>query len=816
MNKKPKTNSIKRHIVSVAEKNKLKLDEILFDISDEEIINLKKKECSSHNIIGQDRAIKALETGLNIKEEGYNIFAIGEAGTGRNTAIRTLLSAYRPKDKELQDIGYAYNFNSPSEPRLLYFPRGKSEEFKKELQKAIKSIKTKLEALMSTGKMVYESHRLKEKIELEEIEPIARFEQKIKEQGFKMIKQKEGISSQTLFPLIDGKPVTFLKLKKMILAGKLPDEKFQELTEKYHPLLKEAHEILSFLNDAEKKRDEEIQRLQLRYAKPIVKEELNKILLLIKGYTKLCYTEKQKSDNKKLIKFLKQIEKDLYKKIKNLCIPFKNKRLFKNFMGRYDINIIYKNTKNKKYVVDEMLTSFSDIFGTIELDPEVSRDCKNPHLKIREGAIHKALNGYLILRLDILARDEDAWEYLKNILLSGKIKITNQVRMSHTAFMIQPEAIEKLPKIIIIGDEESYDFLSQAEPDFYKLFKVCATFDSTMIRNNENTSKFITLISNISKKQNLLPLKDCAYKALILYSSRLSESRKMLITQFAKIADCLTLANYIAQEEKKTYITNTEIKKAIEKKHYFSSMIEEKFQDMLKIGDLIIEVKNKTIARINGLAVEEDGINSFGVPIAITAQVSCGMEGIINIEKEVGLSGEIFDKAHLIITSLLRRKFLHHYPLCISASICSEQSYSYIDGDSASVAHFLALISAIGDIPMRQDIAVTGSLNQLGEVQAVGGVTEKIIGFFNTCKILGFSGEGGVVIPESNKVNLFLPDEILDAIKEKRFNIWTIKNIDEGIELLSDMKEKDYTPLIEEKLISFAKTIMEMNHQTKL
>lgn len=245
-------------------------------------------------------------------------------------------------------------------------------------------------------------------------------------------------------------------------------------------------------------------------------------------------------------------------------------------------------------------------------------------------------------------------------------------------------------------------------------------------------------------------------------------------------------------------------------------MIEEKFQDMLKIGDLIIEVKDKTIARINGLAVEEDSWHSFGVPIAITAQVSCGMGGIINIEKEVGLSGEIFDKAHLIITSLLRRKFLKHYPLCISASICSEQSYSYIDGDSASIAHFLALVSAIGDIPMRQDIAVTGSLNQLGEVQAVGGVSEKIIGFFNTCKILGFSGQGGVVIPESNKDNLFLPDEILQAIKEKRFNIWAIKNIDEGIELLSDMKENEYSSIIEEKLISFAKTIMEMNYQAKI
>ena len=804
-------------IVKIVDKNKLKLDEVEFNISDEQITKFKKNEYSSHDIIGQNRAVQALSMGINIKEKGYNIFAIGEAGTGRSSAISSMLSGYQPKDEELQDISYSFNFKNPLEPALLYFPKGKAEEFKRELQKAIKTIKTKLEALMSTGKMVYESHRLKEKTEIELVKSIASFEEKVKNRNFKMIKQKEGVSSsQILFPLINRKPATFLKLQKMVLRGVLSENEFENLKQEYTPLLKEAHDILLYINEKEKKRDEEIETKQLKYAKPIIKEELNKVFLLAERYNSLCYIEKQKDNNKRLIQFLKQVEKDIYKKIKLLCIPFKNKRMLKSFVGRYDINIIYKNTKNKNYVIDEMLTSFSDIFGAIELDPEVSRDCKNPHLKIREGAIHKALNGYLILRLDALSRDEEAWEYLKNILLSGKIKIPNQMRMSHMPFMIQPEAIDKIPKVIIIGDEYSYSFLSQAEPDFYKIFKMCATFDSTMIRNDENTTKFISLILNICKKQDILPLKDSAYKALILFSSKLSESRKMLSTQFAKIADCLTLADYIAREERSECITENEIKKAIEKKHYFASMVEEKFQDMLKIGDLIIEVKNKTIARINGLAVEEDNLHTFGVPIAITAQVSCGMGGIINIEKEVGLSGEIFDKAHLIITSLLRRKFLKHYPLCISASICSEQSYSYIDGDSASVAHFLALISAIGDIPMRQDIAVTGSLNQLGEVQAVGGVSEKIIGFFNTCKILGFSGEGGVVIPESNKVNLFLPDEILQAIKEKRFNIWAIKNIDEGIELLSDMKEKEYAPLIEEKLISFAKTIIEMNYQAKI
>lgn len=792
------------------EAKKLKIEEVKIELSKAELDEAIARP-HENSVIGQKRAIEAIKMGINIEEDGYNILVIGESGTGRRTAVFSLLEHFKPKKESLQDIAYAFNFTHSLQPILLYFPPAKGMEFKLELRKAIKKIRTKVRAMVKTGILFHENNKIKEKIEVEEVNSIANFELMLKENGFETIEKKDGNDVPTIFPLIKGKPISFLDLEKMELTGKISKEEYKAIKEKYYSILDEFHIFLKHLNDIERDIKRKTQKKQNEALKPIIKKELKNILKLVESYDSLLFTEKQKEDNQNLKNYVKQVEKDLCKRLSSLVSPFKNHKRYVDFISRYEINVIYKNDKNKKYVIDEPITHFADLFGTITLDPESGKQPKNGHLKIKEGAIHRALNGYIILRLDAILKEEDAWEYLKNMLLSKKVKIPSMIRSAHSSFILNPQAIEKVPKVIMIGDEELYNILLEEEKDFYKLFKVVAQFDSTMIRNDENEKEFVNLISNLQQKQKLLPLKNSAYKRLIIYSSAMADSSLHLSTQFTKIADCLTEANYIAKQLRQEFISEQEITSAIEKKRYFYSLAEEKYFEMLKIKDLIIEVKNKTASRVNGLAIEEVLGYSFGVPIAITAQVSCGMGGVINIEKEVGLSGEIFDKAHLIITSLLRKKFLKHYPLCISASICSEQSYSFIDGDSASCAHFLALISAIGEIEMRQDIAITGSLNQLGEVQAVGGINEKVTGFFNTCKILGFTGKGGVVIPESNKTNLFLNDEILDAIKKGYFNIWTIKTIDEAITLLTDLPESTYTPIIEERLNSFAKTIIEMH-----
>ena len=337
--------------------------------------------------------------------------------------------------------------------------------------------------------------------------------------------------------------------------------------------------------------------------------------------------------------------------------------------------------------------------------------------------------------------------------------------------------------------------------------------------SNKDQTNLLNNLKDIAQKAGLDISEELAKINAKLESStalsktweRVELARHLLTAQFTKISDLIIEADFNAKQQKKDTICAAVLNGTIEKRRYLHSLPEEKFAEMVHLGEILIDVSGRKLAKINGLAVEERGYHSFGVPVSVTAQASPGTGGIINIEREAGLSGEIYDKAHLIITSLLREKFSKDIPLSISASICFEQSYSYIDGDSASCAEFLALISAIGGFEMRQDIAVTGSLNQHGMVQPVGGITEKIEGFFNTCKILGFTGTQGVMIPVSNKNNLFLSKEVKEAVKEGKFNIWTIKTIGEGIKLLSGLQEEVYTWMISQRLEEFYKKVNEIS-----
>ena len=654
---------------------KIAIENLIFKLSDEENACIKafgeqysKERVCSNEIVGQERAVQALRLATSIDEDGYNVFVIGESGTGRRTAITSLLSQYKPKKDILEDIAYAFNFKSEAEPILLYFPYAKAKSFRAELQKAVKNIRLRVRMLITSGHIFHENSKLKEKVDLEEMERIANFRLMLKEKGFKAIERKEG--TPNILPLINGKPTSFLKLKTLVMNGKMDKEKFEKIKIAYHEILEEFHNFSMQLSDVEKKLKKDIKARNKDVIKPIIKEEIEKVFLFVEGYEKLCINEKQQKHRERVKAFLKQVEKDLYKRVNTLSSPFKKYKKYAEFMARYDINIIYRNTRDKPYIIDEPITDFADLFGTIELDSEASRDTKNGHMKIREGAIHRALKGYIVLRMDSILKEEDAWDYLKNILLSKKIKIPGS-RSSHASFLLNPEAIEAVPKVFVVGDEEVYDILSQEEADFYKLFKVVSHFDSTMMRNSANIKGFLNLVASLQMKQRLLPLEESAYERLIHLASSNADSTLLLSTEFTKIADCLTEASALAKEKKCSSISDTEIKQAVEKKEYLCSLQEENFFRMLETKSLIIEVKEPTIARINGLAVEESATSSFGLPVAITAQVSCGRGDVIDIEKEAGLSGEIYDKAHLIITSLLRRLFLKDYPLCISASICS-------------------------------------------------------------------------------------------------------------------------------------------------
>ncbi|MGI5066778.1 Lon protease family protein [Treponema putidum] len=790
---------------------KLDLNELEFSFPESKIRELKNNGTGS-TIVGQNRALKAIELGLGIEGEGYNIFVMGAPGTGRRTVISSLLQNYKPNSTKLQDIAYAYNFGRPIEPIALFFPPGEGNLFRKKIKKAVGKIHTQTLALLKSEVFLAEQKKIVTKTDNEENLLLMEFESKMLHIGFKVLQIKdENNQSLDLIPIIKGKEISFSELQSKAARKKFSEQELAALREKYYASLDEMSELFSILRDKRIEMDEKLIKHQKDSIMPIIKEALEPLKMLVESYKTKSGNPKQIEDNKKILLFLKKAEDDLISRMNIYSSEFKSSRVKKNFFGRYLINLICENNKDKNYVINENLPSFTNLFGTIESHSDSDAPEINGHLRIREGAVHRAFGGYLIVRLHDLLEEDDSWSYLKRVLQSGKIEIQMPPSGNHTPSVFKPEALPANFKIIIIGGEYTYDILYQEDPDFYKLFKVCAEFDSVMQKNDKNIASLIHLTEHLCKEKKALNFDDSGYSRLISYASELAGSRHLLTAQFTKISDLIIEADFNAKQQKKDTICAGVLNDTIEKRRYLHALPEEKFAEMVQLGEILIDVSGTKLAKINGLAVEERGYHSFGVPVSVTAQASPGTGGIINIEREAGLSGEIYDKAHLIITSLLREKFSKDIPLSISASICFEQSYSYIDGDSASCAEFLALISAIGGFEMRQDIAVTGSLNQHGMVQPVGGITEKIEGFFNTCKILGFTGTQGVMIPVSNKNNLFLSKDVQKAVKEGKFNIWTIKTIDEGIKLLSGLQEEMYTWMISQRLEEFYKKVNEIS-----
>ena len=794
---------------------KLTVNELEFSFPESKIRELKHNGIEPQ-IVGQDRAVKAIELGLGITGEGYNIFVMGAPGTGRRTVLSSLLKNYKPNRAKLQDIAYAHNFAKSAEPAALFFPAGKGRAFRNALRKAAEKIHTRTLLLLKSERFLAEQKAIITQTDNKENVLLMEFETKMLKAGFKML-QIKGDANQSidLIPIVKGKEIPMNELQSKAARGKFPEHELNSLRKKYYASLDEMSTLFALLREKRIEADKNLTAHQKESIKPIIKEELKTLLQMVETFNALCENEKQKEDTKKIVAYLKHTEDDLINRIKIYSSEFKSNKIKKMFLGRYTINLICENKNDKNYVVIENLPSFTNLFGTIETHSESNAPEINGHLKIRGGAVHRAFGGYLIVRLRDLLDEEDSWVYLKRILQSGKIEIQMPPSGNHMPSIFKPEALPADFKIIIIGGEYSYDILYQEDPDFYKLFKVCAEFDSVMQKTDENVDALISLADHLCKKKNTLPLTDSGYARLVSYSSELAESRTLLTAQFTKISDLIIEADFYARKQGRKTICAEVLNDVIEKRRYFHSLPEQKFAEMIRFGEILIDVSGMQHAKINGLAVEERGYHSFGAPVAVTAQASPGTGGIINIEREAGLSGEIYDKAHLIITSLLRKKFSQNTPLSISASICFEQSYSYIDGDSASCAEFLALVSAIGEFPMRQDIAVTGSLNQHGMVQPVGGISEKIEGFFSACKILGFTGTQGVMIPYSNKNNLFLSKKIIDAVADGKFNIWTIKTIDEGIKLLSGLDKETYTHAVSFKLNAFYEKVKEINIKNK-
>ena len=775
--------------------NKLKsycnLDNLNFNTTED--IEAKK------DIIGQDRAVKAIEFGLKMKQKGYNIYVAGASGTGRNSYTHTLIDRLKKDTSKLKDWAYVYNFKNSNEPIALSFECGQGSKFKKDIEEISEKLKVEIPKIFTTKEYEYHSRLLMTELENNIQSIISELNEFAKPKGFKFEITERGLMS---IPIKEN--------------GELIDE--SEIGNLTASEIKALREAGLKLNQESKEFLDKIKQCEGGYKKKTEELDKNVVKSLVSFYAQ--YLNNEYGKNEKVKNYIKDLCEDIVKNIDKfksigednsqnpmamlgLMGPKNNSKFF----TRYNVNLLIDNSEcSECRVIDESNPTYYNLTGSIEYKNEIGA-LTTSFMEIKPGALHKANGGFLILNAKDVLSSPFSWECLKRCLKTGKISIEslNKQLGYVVTSTIKPEPIDLDVKVILVGDNYIYSVLYNYEEDFRNLFKIMADFDVEINKDDENINKIVKLIANKCEENNLKHFTKEAIERIIEYSTRLSDNQEKLTAKFNKIVDIIYEADAISNEDNK-YITREDVENAIQQKIYRSNKYEEKLNEMFEEGTLLIDIDGEKIGQINGLAVMGTGEYSFGKPSKITASTYKGRSGIINIEREIKHSGSIHDKGVLILTGYLGERYGKEKPLSIATSITFEQNYSGVDGDSASSTELYAIISSIAKIPIKQYIAVTGSVSQKGEIQPIGGINEKIEGFFDVCKIKGLNGKQGVMMPIQNVKNLMLKDEIIEAVKENKFNIYAISNIEEGLGILTGLEIDEIDKRVNEQLEIYRKS----------
>lgn len=726
-------------------------------------------------IIGQGRAAAAMEFGLTIKRPSYNIYVSGITGTGRSSYTKSIISRIAANEKVPDDWCYVYNFKNPDKPKCINLPAGMGYKLQKDMKKLLKDLKVKVPQAFSGEEYEKQKNQIVQEYQEKSSEHMELFNGFAKEQGFILKKSEQGLMT---IPLYEGKPMEDKDYMEM------PLEERKKIEEKSFIVQGKLMETLKRIKDIEKTTRDKIDQLE------------TKIALIAVGQPIMELREKF-AEFKNVVEYLQAVQRDIIHNVEDFRnlerdkvpqLDLVERIREKDFTIKYQVNLVVDNRDTKGApVVLESNPKYDNLLGKIEYESNMGV-VTTDFTKIKSGSLHQANGGYIIINMSDLMRNPESWEGIKRAIKTGYITIENIFSMAGImSGGIKPEPIPLNVKIVLIGSSYVYQTLYSYDEDFRKLFKIKADFDIDMSNSKENCMKYASFISSHCENNGLLHFDKSAVAAVIEYSRRLAEHKDKLSTRFNDIVEILYESDAWARIAGEKTVTGSNVKKAIEQKMYRSNRIEEKMQELIDTGVVLISTEEKVIGQVNGLSVMNFGDYSFGKPSRITVMTYAGEKGIVNIEREVEMSGSIHDKGVLILTGYLGDKFAQDFPLTISASICFEQLYDGIEGDSASSTELYALLSSLAELPIKQYIAVTGSVNQRGEIQPIGGVNEKIEGFFQTCMARGLKGNEGVIIPWQNVVNLMLKDEVIEAVREGRFHIYPVKSVDEGIEILTDM-----------------------------
>ncbi|NUU95679.1 hypothetical protein XO10_05190 [Marinitoga sp. 1135] len=717
--------------------------------------------------IGQKRAYDSMILGIEIEEKTHNIFITGPVNTGRRTFARNVLTKYSLNKKTPNDYIYVYNFKDPMKPKAISLKSGEAIIFKKKLKE---TIEISFEAL----KKGIEGEDFSEKrTQLEDEYLKARksvwddLKKEVEKLGFKLQFTTNGAMT---IPVYDGKEVTDEEYDK------LPEDVRNSFEEKT-PILRQLMEkAMIKITEYDKKYREQLRNLEKYWA-----------LFTISGIFEDLINEY--STNSDVIEFLNEIKNDIAENFQDILSS--DESITNYYKKKYSVNVIIDNSSIKGApVIEANDPAYSSLIGKIEYFSHMGM-LKTDFTMIKPGLLHKANGGYLILDAEKVMRSPYVWEALKNALMNNEIKIENLegkmgLSVVHT---LEPDPIPLNVKVILVGEEWMYEVLYQYDPDFKKLFNVKVAFDTEIELNKENAEYFAGFVKNIVKQHELKDFTKGAVEELLKYSCRINERNDRFSAKFGVLKNIILEANYISDRYSDTipYVDRNAVIKAIQKHENMFSLYRDKIFDSIKDGQLIIDTEGEKIGQINGLTVVDFDTYSFGVPVKITGNVSSAKQvGVIDIHRDADLSGKIHRKSTFIIENYFYSKYNLDEHMVFSGSISFEQTYSMLEGDSASLAEILVLLSAISKIPLKQYIAVTGSIDQHGNIQPVGGIIEKVEGFYYTCKLKGLKGNEGVIIPHQNIKNLVLNNEIEEDIKKGKFRIYAVKNVDEAIEIMTE------------------------------
>ena len=769
-------------------------------------------------IIGQERAVEAIRLGLDIGSIGYNIFITGLTGTGRFTTIKCVLEEMDVKGKIPNDLCYVNNFKNPDMPHMLILPAGQGNALKKEMETLIESLKKKIPLSFENETYLNKKKEVVERYRNKQAEIFREFEKKVNKEGFTLVQIQMGPYSRPgIFPLVEGNPVNIEQLDAMVEEGKFTKEDLEKMKTKQSELVNELETIFKETRKSEKEIKEELTALDSEVISPIVKDSISDI--------------KERFNHEKVLRYLDEVQEDILSNmnrfrekeeppaspIPGLVLPQPA-----DSFTEYSVNVLADNSETKGApIIVETTPNYRNLFGTIERVVDRSGIWKTDFTHIKAGSFLRANGGYLIFNALEALVEPGVWPALKRTLKNQVMEVqTYDPFYLFATTALKPEPIECTTKVIMIGDSYIYHLLFSMDDDFKKIFKIRADFDSVTIKDEGKIRQYIAFIRKICDEEKLRPFDKSGIAGVVEYGVRLAGRQKKLSTRFHLIADLLREANYWALKEGSEVVKDIHIDKAIEKKVYRLNLIEEKIQEMIDDGTILIDSDGMVVGQVNGLSVYNLGDYMFGKPSRITVKTSMGKAGIINIEREVEMSGPIHNKGVYILAGYLRGRYAQDKPITMSASICFEQSYSRVEGDSASSTEIYGLLSSLSGLPLRQDLAVTGSVNQKGEIQPIGGVNEKIEGFFDVCKAKGLTGKQGVMIPHLNMGDLMLRKDVVEAVKEGKFQVYPVKTIDQGIEILTGVeagemleegkfKEGTVNALVNQKLIELGTKIRE-------